>query len=360
MRLSFVLLFFWLAFFMLNEFRNYLYPLALGVLFAYLLYPIASFLERKRFPRILANIISILIGLSIIGGLTLLIYKQFQLFLVDLPLLKERAAQNINTIFSNIESLTGIEASDFIGGAKTLAEDVLNSPANNFSSTLGSTFSVFFTTFIMPVYVFFLLYYRNKFKQLVMMMVPDEKHELAERIMEDVNKVAIRYMTGIFIVVSILVVVNSLGFVVIGLHHALLMGLIAALMNFIPYYGTIIGYAFPLFFSIVIMDSPIYAFFVFLQFIVIQFTENNILTPNIVGAHVNINPFMIILGITLGGFVWGLPGMFIAVPVFAMLRVVSEHIPKLKPLAFLLGQEGTEEHAINRNTFSKLIRKNKK
>ncbi len=356
-RLSFLLLFLWLSLYMLSEFRNYLYPLALGILFAYLLYPLANMLEVNRVPRILANILSILVGLAVLTGITVFIYKQSQLFLVDLPSMKERAAHNINTIFIQIENFFGVEAGDFERMVKTMAMDVLNSPAKNFSSTLGSTFSLFFSMFIMPVYVFFLLFYRNKFKQLILMLVPDEKHELAELIILDVSKVAVRYMTGMFIVVSILVVVNSLGFVIIGLHHALLLGLIAALMNFIPYYGTIIGYAFPLFFSVVVMDSPKYAVMVVIQFIIIQFSENNILTPNIVGSNVKINPFMIILGITLGGFVWGLPGMFIAVPVFAMLRVVGEHIDKLKPLAFLLGQEGAEEHAIHSKSFTGFFKK---
>lgn len=356
-RLTFVLLFLWLSFYMLSEFRNYLYPIALGILFAYLLYPLAYFLERRGLHRILSNLLSIVVGIAVVSFVTVLIYKQFQLFLTDLPSLKERAALNIHIIFKQIEMYFGVKAGDFESTAKNMVMELLSSPARNFSSTVGSTFTTFFTLFIMPVYVFFLLFYRNKFKQLVLMMVAEEKHELAQRIITDVSKVAVRYMTGIFIVVAILVVVNSAGFLIIGLHHALLLGLIAALMNFIPYYGTIIGYAFPLFFSMVVMDSPTYAFLVLLQFIIVQFTENNILTPNIVGAHVNINPFMIILGITLGGFVWGLPGMFIAVPVFAMLRVVGDHIDRLKPLAFLLGQEGAEEHSISAQKISNFFRK---
>ena len=192
------------------------------------------------------------------------------------------------------------------------------------------------------------------------MLVPDNKHALADRIINEINTLTVRYMTGMFIVVSILVVLNVTGFLIIGLHHALLLGFIAAIMNFIPYYGTIIGYAFPVFMSMFIMDSPIYVVLILIQFIIVQFTENNILTPNIVGTHVSINPFMIILSITLGGFVWGLPGMLIAVPVAAVLRVLGENIEQLKPLGFLLGQSGTEEHSITKEKLKNIFRFNKK
>jgi len=108
------------------------------------------------------------------------------------------------------------------------------------------------------------------------------------------------------------------------------------------------------------MGSPQYAFLVVVQFVIVQFTENNILTPNIVGAHVSINPFMIILAITFGGFIWGLPGMFIAVPMAAVFRVLGENLPELAPIGYLLGSEGTEEHCLSRKKLAKFIFKKHK
>lgn len=109
------------------------------------------------------------------------------------------------------------------------------------------------------------------------------------------------------------------------------------------------------------MGSPRYAFLVIIQFAIVQFTENNILTPNIVGAHVSINPFMIILAITFGGFIWGLPGMFIAVPVAAVFRVLGENLPELAPVSYLVGSEGMEEHSLSRKKLTGIFsKKNKK
>jgi predicted PurR-regulated permease PerM len=355
LRMTIILFFIWLSYTFLEEFRNYLAPLTLGVLFAYLLFPLANFFERHGFHRGLANILSIIIGLSVVYGVGFIIYKQFGLFLDDLPALKERAFHNTNIIIASIEDFFGIQTGGLKKEVNDIVQKVLENPENGITSALGPTFFTIFTILIMPVYIFFLLYYRNKFRQFALMLIPEGKHVVAERIINEINTITIRYMTGMSLVVLILVVINTTGFIIIGLKYAVLLGFIAALMNFIPYYGTIIGYAFPVFMAVFMMDSPIYIFLVVLQFIIVQFTENNILTPNIVGAHVNINPFMIILSITLGAFVWGLPGMLIAVPIAAVIRVLGDNIEELKPIGFLLGQAGTEEHSITREKIRKFF-----
>ena len=102
LRMTVVLLFLWLSYYMLTEFRNYLYPITLGGLFAYLLYPVASYLEKHGIPRIFANILSILLGIAVVGGLFFFIYKQLGLFIADLPSLKVVASKNINSIFKSL------------------------------------------------------------------------------------------------------------------------------------------------------------------------------------------------------------------------------------------------------------------
>ena len=355
-RLSFILLFLILSFYILVEFKFYLKPLTLGVLFAYLLYPVANFFEKRGVARILANLLAIIAGITVVYGVGFFIYKQFRVFLDDLPALKHQASININTMFGSVERYFDIETGGLRTEVSKIIQDFFESPGRTWQAAFGATFNTLFSVFIMPVYIFFLLYYRDKFRQVVLMLVPENKHPIADRIIDDVNRVTIRYMTGVFIVVGILVVVNSVGFLIIGLDYAILLGAIAALMNFIPYYGTIIGYSFPFLYGMFVMDTPQYAFWVLIQFIIIQFSENNILTPNIVGLHVNINPFMIILAITLGGVIWGVPGMFIAVPVITVLRVLGENIDRLSPLGYLLGQSGTEQHALNTRKIQRFFR----
>jgi len=194
--------------------------------------------------------------------------------------------------------------------------------------------------------VFFMLYYRNKYKEFILKLTDGRKHEKTGRVIKEISNVTQQYMTGITIVVFILCFLNTIGLMIVGIKYALLLGILSALMNYIPYFGTLIGGAIPLLVALITEDSPRYALGVIILFVIIQFIENNILTPNIVGGNVRINPFFVILSIIIGGLVWGLAGMFIVLPFIAMFKIVCENIEVLHPYAFLLGTEGTEKHAL--------------
>ncbi|NOX84602.1 MAG: AI-2E family transporter, partial [Chlorobi bacterium] len=168
-RMSFILLFLIMTFYLLVEFKFYLTPLILGILFAYLLFPIANFFEQRKVPRILANIISIIIGTSAIYGIGFFIYKQFGVFLHDLPALKEQAAGNINIMISKVETYLGIQTGELKHETALLIQNFFESPAQVFRRAFGATFNTVFTILIMPVYIFFLLYYRDKFKEVLLM-----------------------------------------------------------------------------------------------------------------------------------------------------------------------------------------------
>jgi predicted PurR-regulated permease PerM len=144
-------------------------------------------------------------------------------------------------------------------------------------------------------------------------------------------------------------------------EYALLLGIISAFFNFIPYFGTLMGGAIPLSFVLLTSDQPgqigikVAIFFIFIQFI-----ENNILTPNIVGGNVKINPFFVIIGLVIGAVIWGIPGMLLIIPVLAIARIITSNIPHLKPYGFLLGPKGTQKHSIHMSRIKKIFHLKKK
>ncbi|GAB3814945.1 hypothetical protein GCM10028895_08570 [Pontibacter rugosus] len=91
----------------------------------------------------------------------------------------------------------------------------------------------------------------------------------------------------------------------------------------------------------------------------VQFTENNILTPNITGSKVNINPMFTILSIVVGGMIWGIPGMFVAVPFLGMFKVYCDYTEGMSAWSFMLGTEGTEEHALTKEKVIQLLKRKK-
>lgn len=352
-----VMLLFWMLFLAtLVLARNFLYPMALGILFALLLLPVAARLERWGAPRILANLVSIILGIGVIYGVMLFIYRQLGALVNELPDIKEKALGNLRGMMEGVGGRVGMAVTpEMEREVFERFEEVLKLTGDSVSSVINATGNTLLAIGIMPVYIFMFLYYRDKFSRFLLMLVPDKAQVLGRTILTKVAAVATRYMTGMFAVVLILSVLNSAGFLIIGLKYAILLGVIAAICNVIPYFGTIIGYFIPFVFAFLTGESIDLAFAVLIQFFIIQFSENNIITPNILGGMLRINPFFIILGVLGGGMLWGLPGMFIIVPVLAMIKVTCDHIPELKPWGFLLGDKGTERHSITARKVRRLF-----
>lgn len=356
LRLTVMLLFWCLLFYALIAARTFLYPLALGILFALLLLPVTSRLERWGLPRILANLLGLVLGGGILYGVLFFLYRQIAALSRELPNIQEQAAANLHDLMGSVAARVGIRMTpELEQSVLDRLEAVLRGTGDSLGEVMNATGNTLLAIGLMPVYVFMFLYYRNKFARFLMMLVPDDAQEMGRTVLEKVSHVTTRYMTGMFAVVLILSVLNSAGFMIIGLKYAVLMGVIAAICNIIPYFGTIIGYSIPFVFAFLTGSSFELAFAVLFQFFIIQFSENNIITPNILGGMLRINPFVIILGVLGGGMLWGLPGMFIIVPVLAMFKVLCDHVPVMKPYAFLLGDRGTERHSITARKLRRLF-----
>ena len=346
-RLTVALFFIVLLIFALVQARNVLYPLALAVLFAYLLRPVAEVLERLHVPRIVANLLSILLMIAVLGSVVFFLYQKFSLFTDDFPKLKEQAKINIHRLELSIQDTFGISARKQHAWLEEQSDALFNPESGErMRKFFEATTSTLVAIFLMPVYIFFLLYYRDKFRYFILRVIADEHHSTATHALNEISNVTARYLGGLVVVVAILCVLNSLGLMLIGIRYPILFGIVSALINFIPYFGTLVGGSIPFLFALLLEDSPQYALWVALFFLLIQFLENNILTPGIVGGRVSINPLFIIISLLVGASVWGIPGMFVVVPYLAMFKIVCDHVATLRPLSYLISTHGTEKHAL--------------
>ncbi|MDZ7740235.1 MAG: AI-2E family transporter [Bacteroidota bacterium] len=331
--------------------RDYLYPVVLGMLLAYLLFPIAKWLEKHHIPRILANLISIIFGIIVIASAIVFLYTQLGTLLSDLPQIKKQASHNIVNLVTTLNEFFGLDKRELRNILDEQVNHLFDSSSNFVNNVFSATTSTLVKAGLMPVYVFLFLYYRTKIAYFILKVVPKKDKLTTVKILREIADVTKKYMGGVFIVVLILCILNSAGLYIIGIKYALILGIISALFNFIPYFGTLLGGLVPLIFSFLVMPSPIYPFRVVILFIIIQFIENNILTPNITGGAVKINPMVTIFGVVAGALVWGLPGMFVIIPILGMVKIITTHLEDGKSYAFLLGTDGTSKHAINKMNF---------
>lgn len=313
--------------------------LGFAVLFSYLLFPLTSWMEGKKIPRGVANVVAIILFIAVFVSAGVILYKQGARLMADFPELKEHAMDNIGQMEGFLENNLPFAPK---GEENWLIADITNFMSSG-QETLKNTFAATATTigksFLLPFLIFFMLYYRERLRDFVLDMVPREKHDLTDEVLVKISKVTSRYMVGILIVTTILSALTAVGLLIIGLKYAILLGVLAGIFNLIPYFGTYIGGVIPLAMALLTMNSPKYAIFVLILIFVMQFLENNVLTPNITGSQVRLNPLFTLISILLGAMLWGIAGMFMAVPFMGMFKIVCENVDTLKPIARLIGTE---------------------
>lgn len=348
-RLTFVMLSIGLTIYGLILARDFLYPLAFGILLSYLLYPIVNFLEKKGVPRILAILTGILAGALVFTFIGIFVFKRISMFTDELPLFRQKMIAHIERFQSYINEdlgMPGDQLKDFLLG---YLMDIGTQSEKIFSATTGTIFTVF----MQPVYIFLFLYYRTKFAYFILKITGRRNRALVVRILKEIATVVTRYMLGVTTVVLILCIFNSAGYLIIGIHYPLLLGVVSALFSFIPYFGNFIGGSIPLLFALLTEDSLIYSLRIFVFVYIVHLVENNILSPNIVGNNVRINPFAIIIGLIIASMIWGLPGMLVIIPFLAMLKIIFKNVPSMQPYSYLLGMRGTKIHAITAENIRK-------
>jgi predicted PurR-regulated permease PerM len=203
-----------------------------------------------------------------------------------------------------------------------------------------SSFLGFLNIFgLIPVYVFLFLLYRNAFHDFFLFVMPIERHRTVKKILYQVQKVVQNYIIGLVTVMFIIGIINSFALYIIGLNYALFFGFLAAFLTIIPYIGIFIGSLLPAIYALLTKDSSLYAVAVIGSFGFVQFLEGNFITPRITGNKVKVNALAAILALVVGGWLWGAAGLIIFMPLIAIIKVLFDNIPSLRPYGVLLGTE---------------------
>ena len=313
-------------------------PLAFALLIAYLLYPWCKKLERK-IPRIFA--ISIVFLLST-AGLFLSFYaiaKVLQLVMNDLAGIEDVFNSFKDQCISSIASFTGLSEASVDTGIQENIGALIEGPVSFLSAQLFKGTNILFSAMITGILAFLMLMYRTVFKNFILSQVGKEHREQSKLMMRDIQQVSQQYMTGLFMVMGILGVLNSLGLWAIGVKYPLFWGFFAALLTIVPYAGTFAGGFFPFVFTLLSTSTIWQPAMVVVLFFSIQFLEDNFIKPKVVGQQIDLNPFTAILALLLGGVIWGIPGFVLALPYMAMVKIVLEHFEETEALATLFSSE---------------------
>ncbi len=327
-----------MLFYSLSVAREILIPIAIAIFFSGLLFPISNWLETKKVPKWLAILISILLATVAMAGLVYFFIYQILSFREDLPKLAESLQTKLNDLQAFIAQKTQFSEREQMRWADKKIEDFCNEASTYMMNIFSATGSILGDLALIPIYVFFITYYSDRFRHFISMLLNQIYQEKVFYIVTKVSRVSQLYIKGILIDILILSVLNSIGFILLGIEHAILFGTLAAFLNIVPYIGVLVGSIFPLIIALLTKDSIWYAAGVMGVCTFVQFLDNNFITPKVVGSSVSINPLAATIALIIGASVWGIAGMILFIPITGMIKVFCDNVSQLQPYGYILGE----------------------
>jgi predicted PurR-regulated permease PerM len=306
--------------------RNLFIPMCYGLLIAIVLYPVCKWLEQRGCPRSLAITAGLLIVALLFTALVTLLVIQLHVFWKDFPMLLAKLKPALLQFQAWIASF----------GISTPAQDqwwqqTLQQAGNNMGSfikgALSAGMSGFVTLFLVPVYAALFLYNRGVFVQFLARLTGGQYQSSLQEVLKEVIHTYFNFIKGMVIVYIIVGILNSIGLLALGIPHAILFGMLTAVMTIIPYVGIFISALLPISVAWITKDSIWYPLGVVAVFSFVQYLEANVIFPRVVASQLKVSTWATLVAIIAGGILWGVSGMILFIPFTGILKIISDHLP---------------------------------
>jgi len=309
-------------------------------LLAFLLLPLARRVEGWGAPRWAGALMATMVLLLLVMGIFFLAGWQLTRFGDDLPALQQALTNKGQALQLWIEEQAHISQREQLRWFNERLTDLAGMGGSLLMQLFSGTGAVLAAVVPIPIIVFLLLVLKDKFR-IFFEQLGSTREVLVLDILRNISSLSRKYLRGVLLVTIILGTLSSIGFLILDLKYAVLLGFTIGFLNVIPYVGVLIGSLFPILIALVTKDSMMYAVGALAVCLITQFLENNLITPRIVGSSVSVNPLASIAALIGFGLLWGVVGMVLAIPITGMLKIVCDSVPSLKPYGFILGEEIT-------------------
>ena len=333
--------------------QDVLVPVLIAMILSMSIFPVANWLENKGLGRVWAVTLTLILFTAVAIGIIWLASTQIANFGEMIPQLEKRILDWFNQIQRWGEHTLHVGKQAQITQLRKYGTGMLSSGGTFFTTALSTTGSVLGNLSLIPIYMFFFLYYRDFFKMFFYKVFKNVSRKRVDAVLTKIYEVVHSYLTGLITVTLIVGTLNTIGLLVLGIDYAVFFGFLAAALLVIPFVGILIGSILPIIIALITKDSPMYAVGVAGVFVFVQFLEGNFITPQIVGSKVSINGLVAIIALLLGSALWGLAGMALSLPTIAILKVVFEAVPELKPYAYVLGEPDHERLQFEKKRMAK-------
>jgi len=317
----------------LANLRGILIPFSFALFLAILLNPLVERLESWKIPRVAAILLALAIAIVVIVAVWYFLATQMMHFTDQLPALEQKTNQLVSRWQQDLASRIPLEKQNqYISEAKAGIKPLIG-------QLLGSVAGTLTTVFLLPVYTFLMIYYKTLMLTFLYEIFAEENAQEVSTVLRQVKGAIQSYMYGLLIEGLIVAALNTLALMILGVPYAILLGILGAILNVLPFIGGVIAIALPVVVATITKDGFNTQLGIILSYILIQFTDNHFLIPYIVSAKVRINALISIVAVLLGGAIWGLSGMFLSIPFIGVLKIIFDRIPEMQPWGKLLGDE---------------------
>lgn len=310
-------------------------PLFFGLLIAIIMYPISKWLEGKGWSKILSITACLLIVAVLFAALLALLVWQLKVFSKDAPIILKQIESALQDFQQWLTENTKIKMD-----LQNTGEEKLTSALSSLlRSGLHDTVNTLFILFLTPVYTALFMYHRRTGVQFLKSVIPARYQPHFDVILKQTIHTYFNYIRGMVLVYLIVGVLNSIGLLALGVNHAILFGMLCAIMTIIPYIGIFVSAMLPI--SVVWIETGNiwYPLGVVAVFGLVQYLEANVIFPKVVGTQLNVSTLAMLVAVIAGGIIWGVAGMVLFIPFVAILKIISDHIEEWKPVNLLLSRK---------------------
>jgi predicted PurR-regulated permease PerM len=312
-------------------------PLVFATIIAILLQPAVTFFVRRRINRVVSIVITLFLTILVIAAFGAFIFSQASRFSESWPILVDKFTLILNQTITWASGYFDIDQQKILDWIAQTKGELINTSGAAIGQTLVNVGSGIVILFLVPVYIFMILFYQPLLLDFIRRLFADIHQSRVSEIVTQIKTVIQRYLVGLVIEAIIVAVLDSAALLIIGIDYAILLGIIGALLNVIPYIGGLVAVALPMMIAVATKSSTWYALYVLAAYYFIQLIDNNYIVPKIVASKVKINALFSIIVVLAGNALWGIPGMFLSIPLLAIVKVIFDHIEPLKPWGILLG-----------------------
>lgn len=319
--------------------RDVITPLVMAFFLSIILLPAYRFLRRKRVPEGLSIFLSLLLLIVMLALIVWFFSSQIGRLAADFPQIKTNVKAHLNSLSEWVGQKFGLSAERQTQMISNYNDKLLAWVGGMLGGAAASVSGVLIFIGLLPIYIFLMLFYKNLLLRFVFLWFPKDNHAKVEDVLRESEVIIKSYLIGLLIQITYITVLLGGILLVIGIKHAILIGAIFALLNLIPYVGALVGNLIGVLLTISSTQEvwPIFAVLGTIAFV--QFLDNNILMPRIVGSKVKINALATIVGVIVAGALAGVSGMFLSLPVIAVLKIIFDRSESFKQWGVLLGDE---------------------